>query len=468
MNGQENHVTRLADTVLAGGYCIGCGACAVMEKAAFEVGLDAYGCYQARRTDATPSYDPATVCPFSAQAVDENRLAEELFPDAPFADAFCGRHHAAYGGYVVEGEYRANGSSGGMGSWILCELLREGLVDRVIHVKPDVSGTSHGHPMFAYGISETVEEVVAGAKSRYYPVEMSRVLARVREEPGRYALVGLPCFIKAVRLLCRADPVLRERIVCCVGLVCGHLKSTCFADFLAWQCGIRPGALRDIDFRVKLPDRPAGEYGVQVVGRDGREEVRARRDFFAGEWGYGLFKYKACDYCDDVLAETADITVGDAWLGRYRDEPRGTNIVIVRHRGIHDLIVRALSARRLQLDMLGAEDVARSQAGGFRHRREGLAFRLHGARQEQRWTPPKRVAPDGHALSRTYRRIMGLRRTLRARSHTAFQEAVRGQDFDLCKQALRPLIRDYDRCYRMSPIKWLKRKLVSMARRRRM
>ena len=61
-----------------------------------------------------------------------------------------------------------------------------------------------GERLFRYRISRTPDELADGAKSRYYPVEMSEVLETIRRVPGRYAVVGVPCFIKAVHLLRRA------------------------------------------------------------------------------------------------------------------------------------------------------------------------------------------------------------------------------------------------------------------------
>ena len=48
-------------------------------------------------------------------------------------------------------------------------------------------------------------------------------------------------------------------------------------------------------------------------------------------WGLGFFKYEACDYCDDIFAETADIAVGDAWLKDYTQDALGNSVVVVRN-----------------------------------------------------------------------------------------------------------------------------------------
>lgn len=58
----------------------------------------------------------------------------------------------------------------------------------------------------------------------------------------------------------------KERIKYTVELICGHQKSTKFAELMAWQLGIKPGDLKDIDFRYKFPDKPASLYGIRVRG----------------------------------------------------------------------------------------------------------------------------------------------------------------------------------------------------------
>ena len=168
------------------------------------------------------------------------------------------------------------------------------------------------------------------------------MISLIRNQTGRYAIVGIPCFIKSVRLLTRTDEVLKERIKFCIGLICGHLKSSRFAEMLAWECGISPQGLEAIDFRTKLDERAANHYGVTVTGiiDDKRVEKISPpvNEMFGTNWGFGFFKYKACDYCDDVVAETADVTIGDAWLPQYSNDSKGTNVVIVRNPIIKDII----------------------------------------------------------------------------------------------------------------------------------
>lgn len=447
----ENAAVDLFATVVANGCCIGCGACAAFDPG-IKIKLDDYGRYVATRNGANSPTNPAVarVCPFADGVPDENELARELFGPAGSFESHVGFYVATYAGWVIESNFRAQGSSGGLGSWVLVELLNRGLVDHVVHVAPQ-SVSQAGDSLFGFAISSTVDEVRAKAKSRYYPVEMSGVIAEMLRRPGRYAVVGIPCFIKAIRLACRESAVLKERVSFTIGIVCGHLKSTAFAEMFAWQCGVAPSELRGIDFRTKLPNRPAFSYGVTVTGeREGRPftVTKPTSELVGSNWGHGFFKYKACDFCDDVVGETADISVGDAWLPEYVSDSAGTNVVVVRSPALNAILGAAVSQGRLHLDPIPAEKVVESQAGGFRHRRDGLAYRLAVEDHAGRWRPTKRVEPSSNRLSSKLRDIYALRYELGQASHAAFAAVKARKDFRLFQQLMNPLTARYDRHYR--------------------
>ena len=208
------------EEVIGSGLCIGCGSCVAGARAR-GAGLDFDRDGQLKPIGPAAFLEEkspalARLCPFSPHARNEDELAAALYPAAPQIDPRFGRYDGAYVGHVAEGEFRASGSSGGLVSWVAAELFRLGLVDGVAHVAPVGDPASDGR-YFRYRISRTVEEVRGGAKSRYYPIELSEVLDTIREIPGRYAVVGIPCFIKAVNLARFPDPVLRERIAFTLG-----------------------------------------------------------------------------------------------------------------------------------------------------------------------------------------------------------------------------------------------------------
>lgn len=361
--------------------------------------------------------DPALqhICPFSARAADEDELAAAVFPTAGEHDARLGRFEAAYVGAVAEGEFRAKGSSGGMVSWVAGQLLRRGLVDGVAHVAPGAGGR-----FFTYRIARSEGELAEGAKSRYYPVEMSGVLAEIMARPGRYAVIGVPCFIKAVQLLRRHDPVLRERIAFTLGLFCGHGKSARLVESFAWQLGTSVEAIARPEFRLKDPDRPANWYTAHLTLRDGTTRQQDWWHLADGDWGAGFFQNSACNFCDDVVAETADIAFGDAWVEPYSSDGGGTNVVLVRTPLLAALVQEGIAAGRLELTPVGADFVAATQAAGLRQRREGLAYRLTWTR---RGLPVRKRVEASRAIPMQRKLIYRLRHGISAWSHRVFLAA---------------------------------------------
>jgi coenzyme F420-reducing hydrogenase beta subunit len=382
--------------IVRSGLCIGCGSCVANVPGA-SMKMDSYGLlkpegpkswYRARTTDF------ARRCPFSPQAADEDALAYSRFPAASQSDFKIGRFETAYVGHVAEAEFRDNGSSGGMVTWVASELLRTGRVDAVAHVAP-ADPKADGR-FFHYRLSRSSDELRQGAKSRYYPIELSHVLRQIREVPGRYAVVGVPCFIKAVHLLRRSDPVIAERVTHTLGLFCGHMKSARMVESFAWQLGQELEQVRGVDYRIKDAGRPANWYRAHLALADGSAAAQDWWHLVDGDWGAGFFQASACNFCDDVVAETADIAFGDAWVEPYSSDGRGTNVVIVRSPELALMVDEAIAGGRLELTAVDAAFIEQTQAAGFRHRREGLAYRLTWWRRGIR--PRKRVAPRSAGL----------------------------------------------------------------------
>lgn len=452
-NTADAGLIRLKQTVIDGGYCIGCGACAYIQGPQIKIEFDEYGCYKAKinTADDTDSFqtDVLDVCPFSEKSINEDKLGQELFGKDCAYHNKIGYFYQTLVGYVLEGDFRENGSSGGFGTWIVLELFRQNLIDGVLHIR-ERDNSDANSPIFSYKASLTENEIESGAKSRYYPVEMSQVLNFIRDNPGRYAIVGIPCFIKAVRLLAKKDKYIKERIKYCIGIVCGHLKSKHFADMFAWQCGIEPRHLVSINFRKKIEKNSANLYGIEVTGRQGTKEIKrykVNNEFYGHDWGQGFFKYNACDYCDDVLAETADIAIGDAWLPQYIADSKGTNIIVIRNKEIAEICRNAYENNRISYDPATPEMVAESQNAGLRHRREGLAFRLYLKDQGKLWRPIKRVNANDKLLDERQKRIQEVRISLVDMSHKAFQIAYRKRDFNLFINQMFSLVREYHNLY---------------------
>jgi coenzyme F420 hydrogenase subunit beta len=413
--------------VVAGGFCIGCGACAAVVPS-IRIEFNRHGDLVARIPSSLPpeqSAAAAAICPFAATD-DETTIAKEVFGAPPMMQEHgeVGLFRDACAAYAPA--FRTRGSSGGLATWVLDALLRRGLVDAVIHVAP--SFDREDGRVFSYRLATTAEVVAAGATSFYFPVSMDEVLRTVRERPGRYAITGVPCFHKALRLLRAADPLIDERIRYQVGIVCGQMKSAHYMRFLAAAAGAPPGAqIVDACFRRKVPGRRASDYAFEVItataglssdgaaadARPGTQVHRVLNSRIGVNWGMGYFKPKACDFCDDVFAETADIAAMDAWLPGLVEDGQGWSLAVVRSEAMQRLCDQGAASGELVTQPVSLRAVADSQRGGLNHRRRTLAYRLWLHRK--RWHPQKRQPPTAR-LPVLLRLEQRLRAYLRQRS----------------------------------------------------
>ena len=133
---------------------------------------------------------------------------------------------------------------------------------------------------------------------------------------------------------------------------------------------------------------------------------------------------EACNYCDDIVAETADLTIGDAWLPQYSFDWRGKNMVISRNPSLTSILEAAEKNGYVALEKMTASDAADAQAGGFRQRREGLAHRMFKRKLEGLWVPEKRALPDIIRPKPLRAWIYDLREQASRHSHIEFRRAL--------------------------------------------
>jgi coenzyme F420 hydrogenase subunit beta len=220
-------------------------------------------------------------------------------------------------------------------TWLLEALLSESAVDHVICI----ASTGDPGTLFAFRVFDAPEDVRTGAGSTYYPAELSGFVRQVLGVPGRYAATGLPCFIKAVRLVQQRNAKVQKRIVVTVGLVCGQLKSRHFTDYIAALAGVT-GAAPRVRYCGKSPDHPVSDYSFFFTAADGEEHRLFRNEGISEARTNRWFTPEACNYCDDVLAGCADGTCMDAWLSEFSQDSRGTGLLLVQSPDVRDVVER--------------------------------------------------------------------------------------------------------------------------------
>lgn len=395
------------------------------------------------------------VCPFGVSKENESTIGERLYGAIP------GIHHCSETGYYLatyvghSEKHRPTSASGGAVTCLLETLLSNDAVDHVICVAP----TSDPEKLFEFKVFSTLNEVRTGAGSAYYPVEMSAAIREVLETPGRYAIVGLPCFIKAVRLAQKSSIKLRERIIVTIGLVCGQLKNKHFTDYIASLAGVRE-KVTGVHYRGKERDQPANNYHFTFT-TDGSEKHRIFWDEGISEaWTNRWFTPEACNYCDDVFAECADITCMDAWLPEYSADYRGTSLMLVRSPLVQELIEQG---HGINIKPISIERVMQSQAGVVAVKRHQLAYRLYLNERQGHTAPVKRVAP-ARPKNFFLRQEVALKERMRNISHDRWATGL--TDAEKFRDGMRPHLKRLAARRRLSYAITLPVKALRFVRRR--
>jgi len=437
---EENVLER----IISNDLCVGCGICAGVLPEVFRMYTNKYGAYLPeliKETNEDWGQLSLKVCPFADNRDNEDTISERLFSQQQGINhrSETGYYLQCFAGHVSDEQTRLEATSGGIITWLAGEMLSSGKVDAVACV----GQCDDGENLFEYQLITDSSELYKCRKSRYYPVEASRIIREIRKTDSKILFIGLPCFVKAMRLAMKADPVIGDRIAYTIGLFCGHLKSKHYSAYLARCCGVSEREIKTVNFRKKVLGKPANKYAFEVLIRDdvGKEHRQIMmEDIWANSWSYNLFMLDACEYCDDIMAETADVSVGDAWLPEYTKDYRGTSIVICRNADSLKMLQAGIDRTEIVLEEISVDKVIQSQASGIRQRREGLKYRLYLSAKKGIWRPYKRVAADRRAGSFSYRILQLLRIKTKTLSREAFLKQQPVDGLDIFIHLLRPWI----------------------------
>lgn len=385
---------NITELVVEQDLCIGCGICdSVCPVDVLKMVMNDIGEYVP--TEIPGCLDKCTfcldACPFLDGNDDEEKLGSYHYSgNENIRYQFeTGYYLSSYACHVENDEQRLRRASGGVTTWLLQTLLEKDIVDYVV----TLSANDDPEKLFKYEIYSDTSFVDESPGSVYYPVEMSEVLREIQKIPGRYAITGLPCFIKAIRLAQKTNKKLRDRIKVTIGLTCGQMKSAKYTEYLASVSGV-DGKLEKVHYRGKSIDKPASNFFFSSQNQAGKSEKLFWSEGIDKAWVNRWFTPNACDYCDDVFGETADVSVMDAWLPEYMHDSKGNSLVLIRNSEIDSLFKEASDNKELQVKDIEIKKIIKSQEGVLHIKRNHLSYRLQLAKKRGEKVLQKRVKPS--------------------------------------------------------------------------
>lgn len=226
-------------------------------------------------------------------------------------------------GWATKTEIRKAASSGGVITALCCYLLETKKVDGIIQTIADG----------AYGtrtvISRDTDEVLKCMGSRY---SISAPLTSIKQDikaDEKYAFVGKPCDVSALRMYLREDTVLAKQIVVLLSFFCAGTPSNSAQKILLSELGCNTP-----DECLSLQYRGDGWPGyATAVLKNGNINKMTYND----SWGriLGRDVKLSCRFCLDGVGELADISCGDAWFLGNDNKPDfsegdGRNVIFAR------------------------------------------------------------------------------------------------------------------------------------------
>ena len=391
---------RSLNRIVDGGLCHRCGSCVgICPTKVLTRDENEYPTI-ANLSSCTDCDLCVKVCPGDEFNFQENHKAVFGVDGEP--ESTHGHFLKAFVAHATDPYIQEHSTSGGLVTAILLDLLERKEIDGAVVIVSDENVLWKGKPI----IARTREELLASMKSKYAISPTNSVFTEIRELPGKYALVGLPCqihgFVKAAAL----DRILKERVVLTIGLFC-HAAIEHEAYSVLWDSLGEEGK-KAKKFISRIGKHPGTPYTQ-------REDGTFYPVYFGNKTKgyrptsieminilYRLYTPERCLTCFDALAEFADIAVGDPWMAPPEDHVdfyKGWSFALVRQQHAVD-ICNDLIAR----EKLNVVEVTRKEALAcntlMSHEKRWRAFRvIETHRRQGKAIPEYRMPSPKHSLS---------------------------------------------------------------------
>lgn len=370
------------------GLCIGCGACvSICPKNLIELRFSKkQGLYFAN----IPSDNKKScircdlcfkVCPAARSNKEKNNAKLKIgapLNSLTLINWLIGHYRKIYTGYAANRDLRYNCSSGGIITALIKYMIKSKYINGALVARP-ISNKSIRHNIC---LIKEAEDVFNHKGTIYCQIDYSTAWSFIQntKDTDRLAIIGQPCYLKAVDLFMAAKKLPASRILK-IGFFCGGISNHNALEYLCNRKKINTDNVLNIQYRtggwpgrkitatVNAPNTQGKKSKVTLLNRDESWRQKNLYNFCFS----GPFFAKQCLKCVDQTSEHADITIGDAWLPRFTlKDSIGTNIIISRTTKGEKVIQDALSNNAIELQDAQPEDVLQSQGNCLVGRKLGL------------------------------------------------------------------------------------------------
>lgn len=304
--GIEHSIYRIPQQDL----CVSCGICTVAcpKRAiteSYQKGIFAPAVSRDKCIDCGICAD---ICP--SVKIDVKKCYEEL-------ELFSNKHYDCYSAYAKDETIRKNGSSGGVVTAIVIELLGNKRYEKAYLLDyTNFSDGSRAH-LKAYTLSE-ISKVSRTAKSKYIPASIDTIATDIKTGSFENAIVVCtPCQLLAIKNLLRHYKRNSDSILY-VGLFCDKTLNYNIYKYYADKYG----PYEELLFRDKEFSGWPGNS--TIVSAHFRRNIDRNVRIALKPY----FQLHRCSFCFDKLNQLADISVGDCYSSDK--DIKGVSSVILR------------------------------------------------------------------------------------------------------------------------------------------
>jgi coenzyme F420 hydrogenase subunit beta len=349
---------RILD-VVENDLCIACGAC--IEACPKNIVIPTFNAWRgAEEVSLAVDRSECDGCPSPCEdvcpsiKVDFSRLKE--FPKIENGQRF-GPIKKSVIAYAVE--HRDNGvsSSGGIVRALIHDSIERG--QAVICLSENDSG---GYLPQRIEESDDIQSIPG---SIYHSVSFAGAIELCRSSDRDCVLVATPCQLEGIEKYIEVkEPILREKIVLRIGLICGwmfsnHTLST-FAKYKGIKAPVTHAKYRGENEKGRLKFEAGNEhFSFSRRNFDTRKDIVDYQASFSS-----VLNRLRCRVCENHLNVLADIAVGDAWLKRKEGDK--TSIILARSSmGLKRLNELEAKGNLVIEESNGTEDLLESQSAAL-------------------------------------------------------------------------------------------------------
>lgn len=278
---------------------------------------------------------------------------EEVLQTGTDKEHLLSTYNTLYLGHASDPAIRAKGSSGGVGTTLFHDLLKDKTIDGILAVgSPDTESLD-----IDYHLAKSLEDITKLAGSKYIYIPFKKLKEKIEAYADqRLAVIAQPCHVPALRQLQKKK---FPNIKIIFSFFCGYNISKMGTEYLVEKSHLPKEKIEHIEYR-------GGEYpgGFRITSKDD-QVIQFGKECY--ELVDIMFLLKGCERCPFYMGEFADIVLGDAWL---KDHKNMTAIIARTELG-DEILKKSFKEKSIELFKLEENDLIRMHWHNLKFKKYG-------------------------------------------------------------------------------------------------